>query len=124
MKYLKTMKDHEDVPVPPVEFVFVNGPLLNDGSLMYDNLPKGTGEIDERGETADEAEEKRCSAEEEQARKQRMWFHEPGSKHSQTNERLAGVDASLLWLSQCWNSSLASDPYHGIFAFSQGGGAF
>ncbi|GMH88265.1 hypothetical protein TrST_g6922 [Triparma strigata] len=51
---------------------------------------------------------------------QRMWFHEPSSEHTIDPDKLAGVDASLLWLSQCWNSQLQSEPYHGILGFSQG----
>ncbi|GMI23161.1 hypothetical protein TrCOL_g3517 [Triparma columacea] len=39
---------------------------------------------------------------------------------SEDPERLAGLDASLLWLTQCWNANLDSNPFHGILAFSQG----
>lgn len=120
--------------VPPCEFVFVNGPLLNDGSLSYSCLPR-PGEEGENALNsatagrqisttilttrfsdldADKKEHNR------QLREQRMWFHEPSSEHSLDPSKLAGVDATLLWLSQCWNSQLQSDPYHGILSFSQG----
>jgi hypothetical protein len=52
-----------------------------------------------------------------------MWFHEPSSvlePFPPGSRRLLGVDASLLWLSQVWNSRLDSAPYHGILGFSQG----
>lgn len=97
-----------------VEFVFVDGPLLNDGSLSYANMPKeglGLGTDDPTKPLYDPAA---------QDTRQRMWFHEPSGATGASAAKLSGADASLLWLSQCWNVSLDSDPYHGILAFSQG----
>lgn len=83
--------------------------------MAYANLPNGTasacnacpGEDDDFPTGADTA--------------ARTWFHEPGTDLASTDpDRLAGLDASLLWLTQCWNASLSSDPFHGILAFSQG----
>ena len=93
--------------VPPVELVFCDGPLLNDGSLSYANMPGG--------------EESQESINDPNATdpRQRMWFKEPSSSLLSL-PKLEGVDASLLWLSQVWNVTLDSDPYHGILAFSQG----
>ena len=99
--------------MPPIEFMFVDGPLLNDGSLSYSDLPDNQSDPDNPSSNLYDpnAPDKR----------QRMWFHEPSSlKSEKEKEKLEGVDASLLWLSQCWNVSLDSDPYHGILAFSQG----
>ncbi|GMH83585.1 hypothetical protein TL16_g09648 [Triparma laevis f. inornata] len=112
INYLRKRVNSEKMEerVPPCEFVFVNGPLLNDGSLSYSCLPRPC----EEDLDADKKEHNR------QLREQRMWFHEPSSEHSLDPSKLAGVDATLLWLSQCWNSQLQSDPYHGILSFSQG----
>jgi len=127
-----------DFPIPPIEFVFVNAPLLTNGTLSYQNLPTSGSMTTSVKEDEFEAAE-------------RTWFHEQGTEmeskdpgkyiclmvtHStylaffhliplpkptmRSPARLAGLDASLQWLTQLWNSTLHSSPYNGILSFSAG----
>ena len=104
MTYIKSrvnkhnQKEQNDGLLPPIEFVFCNGPLLNDETLSYTDLPSESNPNPKYLQ-------------------ERKWFHEPSDP---LTGKLPGLDASLLWLNQCWNSCLLSNPYHGILAFSQG----